>query len=113
MSSAVEILQAARARIADRRHWVVGMRACGARGGMVNPRSPRAVAWCASGALLWASRSKYAVSMYEAYEILEVAAIALDYESVEKLNDAASHVLVMRMFDRAIEIGAEREAAEA
>lgn len=113
MSSAVEILQAARARIADRRHWVVGMLACGARGGWVNPRSPRAVAWCANGALRWASRSKYAVSLSEAYDILKAAAVSLDYESIEELNDAASHVRVMRMFDRAIAMATADEAAEA
>lgn len=113
MMTLVGILKLARARIAEREHWVVGVRACGARGGMVNPRSPRAVAWCAGGALLWAGRSQYAASVYEAYEILEVAAIEFDYESVEELNDAASHVLVMRMFDRAIEMASAREAAEA
>lgn len=111
MITTVEILKAARARIADRRRWVVGMRACGRRGGEVDPRSPRAVAWCASGALLSAIRSKYAVSLTEAYDILEAAAIALDYESIEELNDAASHVMVMRMFDRAIAMATADEAA--
>lgn len=113
MITTVEILQAARARIADRRHWVVGMRACGARGSMINPRSPRAVAWCAGGALQASSPPDDWLVFDLAYDILEVTAIEFGYESIEALNDAASHVLVMRMFDRAIEIGAEREAAEA
>lgn len=113
MITTVEILKAARARIAEREHWVTGIRACGPQGGRVGPRSPRAVAWCASGALVASSPPDDWLVFDLAYDILEVAAIEFGYESIEELNDAASHVLVIRMFDRAIELASAREAAEA
>lgn len=111
MIHTVEILKAARTRIAEREHWVVGMRACSPRGVLVRPRSPRAVAWCAGGALAASSSPDDELVFGRAYDILRAAAIEFGYESIEELNDRGSHVMVMRMFDRAIAMATADEAA--
>jgi hypothetical protein len=99
----VQILERARALIADERHWCPGDLARDARGFPVDPTDSDAEQRCAVGALLSA-----------AYELTDdpdvahrLAATAMrpivGTTSLAHLNDAEGHAAVLDLFDLAIE----------
>lgn len=92
--SVVEQLKAARALIESEDAWTKGANACDAYEGAVRSADPRAVAWCAAGALERVGASDAAFS-------------ALEDEgggSITAFNDNpyTAHGQVLEAFDRAI-----------
>ena len=98
----VQILERARALIADERHWCAGQFALDARGLAVDPTGQSAVQRCAMGALIAA-----------AYEITsdpalahELAATAMrplvGATALTHINDAEGHAAVLNLMDQAI-----------
>jgi hypothetical protein len=113
--SPVEILRAARARIADPSHWCRLVYAESKFGNsLADERSPRAVKWCAAGALYAERRGPRSRgitgAVLAARDILQKAAEPL---CLTQFNDERSHAAVMAMYDRAIALAEEAEAANA
>lgn len=96
----VEILKAARARIATPEHWCQGKMAVDAEGNSVPVASPDAVRWCALGAL-------YAVGArgredQDAYAALLKQVHPMAFAPLSTFNNTHSHSEVVAIFDRAI-----------
>lgn len=98
----VQILERARALIADERHWCSGQFALDARRLAVDPTGPSAVQRCAVGALIAA-----------AHEITRDPALAhqlaatsmrplVGATALTHINDAEGHAAVLKLFDQAI-----------
>lgn len=109
--ASLEVLQRARARITDPDRWAFRTVAVDSRNRNVDPRDPKAVAWCAIGAI----SAEVSPRSLGAAEIaaLAVAARELwpelrgfdDWDAVTEVNDsyALGHEAVLKMYDRAIE----------
>jgi hypothetical protein len=98
----VQILERARALIADERHWCPGDLARDARGLPVSPTDGSAVQRCALGALVAAAHeltSDPALARRLAATAMRplVGATALTH-----INDAAGHATVLELLDLAI-----------
>jgi hypothetical protein len=100
----VQILERARALIADERHWCPGDLARDAMGFSVNPTDGSAEQHCALGALVAA-----------AYEITSDSHLAHDLAltamrplvgatSLTQINDLEGHAAVLALFDAAIAV---------
>ncbi len=94
-----QILRAARARIADELHWTPWNLARDETGRAVSPKSPRAVCWCAFGAL-GAEGSN--LDSIEAQALRKAAAKLFKTESAGYVNDVLGHAAVLAMYDAAI-----------
>lgn len=109
----LEILIAAREKIADPEKWTREALARDSNGKRCEPTSPNAVSWCAQG-------SAVAVSGGVALRTIKAALTQACRRQFPRgdwmapiwpgdVNDEKGHAAVMEMFDRAIEI--EREVA--
>lgn len=102
MASTLEILRAAREKIADPDRWVKGELAIDGEGLRIETASGahRGVRWCAVGACCAVAGMDWTT----AGDALEAVA----GESVVDFNDTHTHAEVLALFDRTI---AEQEAA--
>ncbi len=92
-----KILVAARAKIADPKHWTQNQYARDANGCMVQPEADNACQWCAAGAIIsavWDGKT----DLYDARKILEHYANS----RLTIYNDTHSHEDVLALFDRAL-----------
>lgn len=105
-----EILKAARARIADPAHWCQNVNARSAKGNGVRYSSPRAVAWCAFGAINAEVRDPMSQAARDTQQQLDAAARGVFRRYVTAINDEGTHEDVLAMYDAAI---AAAEAEEA
>jgi len=104
---AVAVLRAARSRIADPAAWCAGVMARAADGSEVDPRSTRAVAWCAAAAVERAARDLHAGwhAEHAATRALEGAARLLHGHYLpQEVNDdpELGHAAVVELYDAAI-----------
>lgn len=102
MTSTVKRLQQARALIADPEHWTRFEFARDANGTAVTSSDPRAVCWCARGAV-----SVVGGGVAE-LDALTLAADVRFGTVITQVNDYRDHDDVLRMFDTAIEKASER-----
>lgn len=99
--TAGEILRAAREKIADPKTWTHGVFARADNGEPVPARSPRAVCWCAEGALRAVANTQ--PDEYQAWRLLAVAAYRIGNGlQPYQVNDAGNHADVLDLYDRAI-----------
>lgn len=102
--NALELLQAAKAKIADPKNWTKTHLARNDKGVPRMPLDADAVCWCAIGAI------SSVVSIYNGYAGTAVQRLtAAVFErgpeiTVGVYNDTHSHADVMSLFDRAIEL---------
>lgn len=94
----LEVLENARALIADPERWTRSALARDSAGGEVHERHPNACQWCALGAL--AKCSECAPLFSPAIHALHVAIPGRP--SIADLNDRDGHAAVLAMYDRAI-----------
>ena len=98
----VEILKAARAKIADEKHWTKGAEARDVAGKSVSPQSRKAVCWCSLGALS-ASAMPYSFAAYSFAALGFVQAIMNSQsKGVSRFNDSHTHAEVLAAWDAAI-----------
>jgi hypothetical protein len=98
----VQILERARALIADKRHWCAGQFALDARGLAVDPTCHSAVQRCAVGALIAAAHELTGDSAL-AHELAATSMRPLvGATALTHINDAEGHTAVLKLFDRAI-----------
>jgi hypothetical protein len=116
--SMVEILKAARERVAPDGAWTQGVFARNEQGESVQSWSADAVCWCIRGACEAEGRD-YLIRPEEWFEDalpdgVALAASDAEFEPVAFFNDAetTSHVDVLAVFDRAIQL-AEQESPNA
>lgn len=108
------VLRAARDVIADGKNWTVQAYAKNKEGRQVSPHNSDACQFCAVGAL-----GKVLISdagdaeRSTAYKFLNAAAFELFHAPVHRANDEKGHELVLKMYDRAIELAELAEAAGA
>ena len=105
MSEILDILIAARSRIADEAHWCQGHAAEAEDGLVVWPHDARAVRWCASGAVEVEDQCGIFSSVlvrlvpYARAIVGEVTAFG---DRVLYINDTLGHAAVLELFDTAI-----------
>jgi len=111
---ASEILMRARARIETPAQWAKGWFAWTRNGDRVTSSDPRAVSWCAVGAMhTVGDRPEVRASDYlPARSLLDDAADALAGVDIVELNDAADHATVLEAYDIAASMALSDEAAE-
>ena len=97
-----EILQAARDRIADPNRWCAGVYAEDNDGMSIDEKDPKAVSWCAYGALKKEIRRLGDTRRWQIVDIL-CAALPEEVYSLSDLNDEDGHAAVMAVYSRAIE----------
>lgn len=95
----MKLLIEARAKIADPAHWTQGANARNSFHESCLSHDPRAICWCAQGAIL----SFRDPTEGEAYTQLNNAAKELTNYGLTSLNDTTDHATVLKMFDIAIE----------
>lgn len=95
--ASVEILKAARAKIADPRHWVQNISAVDADGLEVDASSKSACAWCAIGAL-----ESEGCRLDELQLLGDIADKHFGVMGAWTVNDSIGHEAVMRLYDLAI-----------
>jgi hypothetical protein len=105
-----EILRAARARIADTKHWTRYKAARDRHGHYVPPMSERAVRWCGAGSLNCELASCPEEAQDAVWEYIQP--IVGNGGGIWMVNDLHGHKAVLRMFDQAIAL-AEAESAHA
>lgn len=102
-----EALVATRALIADRKHWTHDAAARDKHSHRVEAESPRAVRWCAYGALLKVAGNEDGKLFSRAFDALTEAARDVAESrglpgSVFTLNDMGGHRAILEALDRAI-----------
>lgn len=110
--SILNVLIAARARISDRSEWCKGAEARNAQGASVDPRSPAAVRWCATGAL--AREGEYdpafpAAVAAIAWAIADFLPAGRVFVSAYNDDDRTTHEDILALYDRAIARAREKE----
>jgi hypothetical protein len=110
-----EILTAAKARIADQRHFVMGALAWDRNGRLVDATSPDAWRWNPQGAIYAESDTRTEAD--RAYQLIDRAAweVATEqgwhFPAGTDVADNLGHALALEMFDRAIALAsADAEA---
>lgn len=108
--TAAEILRAARDLISDPKKWTIGNDARSATGRSVMANSPRAVCWCAQGAVHRAGADLDAER--QAFIALRRAARRFDpgFSEPFEVNDGCGHEATLMMFDYAIADLEKRDA---
>jgi hypothetical protein len=108
MTTAHQVLKAARALIADPKHWTQGELARDADGNPEDEYQPEAVCFCSVGALMRAARvvgDDLNEARFGAFT--QVGNITLDLRglTIVEFNDAedTTHADVLAVFDKAIE----------
>jgi hypothetical protein len=98
----VQILERARALIADERHWCSGQFALDARGLTVDPTGQSAVQRCAVGALI-AAAHEITGNPALAHELAATSMRPLvGATALTHINDAEGHAAVLSLMDQAI-----------
>ena len=96
----LEILKAAKARIADKKHWCQRTLARTARGRGVHPCDPEAVSWCAVGAIYSVDGGNVLIGL------LAEASKSIFGLPVAKVNNDTdkeyAHACIMDIYDHAI-----------
>lgn len=95
MTPVKETLIAARAKIADPKHWTQNYLAHDISGRPISPYSPNAVCWCALGAIESVSRGRIGPAVMTLSSVIE--------GPVSQFNDTHTHAEILAAFDRAIE----------
>lgn len=99
----VEILRAARGRIADEAAWTTGEFARAEDGEAVEAGEPEAVRWCALGAVIAEGGDNTEIELlHEAAGRLWPPQPGGRSASADLVNDSHVHADVLRMFDDAI-----------
>ena len=93
----VEILKAARAKIADEKHWTQVASARDSQGIEVSPVSPKAVSWCSTGAL-----TASAMTFPDAAWNFIWASMKSPPAGMGFYNDSHTHAEVLAAWDAAI-----------
>lgn len=106
MAASVELLKAARAKIADPANWTRFTLARNAKGNPVAPTAKGATCWCAHGALYAVGGTAKSATENILYE----AAGDTFHADPAEVNDNLGHVEVLKVFDIAI---AKAEASNA
>lgn len=102
MSASVELLKAARAKIADPANWTSNTWARDKSGEPVMPQNPQACSWCARGAVeAVCDRDHGQVTSAERW-LFWAADRRFGGQGVAEINDALGHSAVLRLFDFAI-----------
>lgn len=96
MKSTVEILREARDLISDRDRWCQGVEALTKEGIDVDARHPKAIRWCALGAV-WKLPIKHK-DWEDAVRVLYAGC-----GSLTEFNDSHTHAEVLALFDDAIQ----------
>lgn len=112
-----ELLVAAKALIADPKHWVQFRNAAGANNETVSSMSDQAVCFCSFGAVdqaAWRANDRKPITnynigtvggvYYDAEKLLRKSSQDLRSVGPATLNDSTDHPTVMKMFERAIEL---------
>lgn len=107
MVASVELLKAARAKIADPANWTTEVLAKDTKGEQVDFSHPSACQWCGLGAL-FAVDGLYTGSAADLYHAAQV----LYKKSPASVNDQLGHSAVLAIYDYAI-AKAEAEASNA
>ena len=98
----VQILERARALIADERHWCPGDLARDARGFPVSPIDEGAVQRCALGALVAAAHDLTGDPVSARRLATTAMRPLIGATSLTHINDAEGHAVVLYLFDLAI-----------
>lgn len=101
ISDQIAWLTEARDLISDRKRWCQGSRAKDTHGRIVEPNSPDAVKWCATGAICKVLNLEYIDPRHIAR--LHRKALQRMVGSIETYNDSRSHKQVLAIFDETIE----------
>ena len=105
----VQILERARALIADERHWCPGDLARDACGFPVSPTDGRAVQRCALGALL-AAAHELSGDFTLAFNLATTATHPLvGATALTHINDAEGHATVLQLLDLAVAAGSTHQ----
>ena len=96
----LEILVAARAKIADPENWCIGTLAEDACKNTVEPWAPAAIRWCAQGAIFSIVRHGGGTQDY-ALQVLSILRGTAG-TTVHMVNDIGGHAAILALFDRAI-----------
>jgi hypothetical protein len=99
----VELLKAAKAKIADEKHWTREAWARDEGGVKIDEGHPDARQWCAVGALYLVGDFPKAAA---ARLILDQ--VATEGRGIFDVNDRLGHDAVMRAYDKAIELASEK-----
>ena len=98
----IQIVELARALIADEQHWCSHRLALDKNGDAVGPMSPRAVRWCALGAVV-AAAYQLTHDFNTAHKLgLEVLAPIGGPIPLMHINDSRGHSAALALFDRVI-----------
>ena len=105
-----ELLTKAKAVIADPKHWTKGSYAKDAKGHSTGPAKSNAVCWCSAGALKKVAHEEgtYSTRLMTARYLAEVADDC-GYSGIPGFNDGSSHEIVMKAWDKAIQLAKEDE----
>lgn len=96
-----DVLEQARNKIADPKNWTKRAYARDTAGNKLMGDSPRAVSWCAVGALISVAGNKD--SSLRAHILLDQkAAEVFDGNGIMYLNDELGHKNVLDVFDKAL-----------
>lgn len=106
MTSAADILRAARDKIAEPNHWTKGEYARDKNGNSVDAQAPDAVCWCARGAF-YAVRP-HGDNMHALVHLREAIHERAGHGGIVRLNDGSDHADVLAVFDRAIQLAEAR-----
>lgn len=97
------ILRAARTLISNRVNWCKRISAITESGTWCHPNSPnspKAVAWCAYGAIVASSPNDYILK--QIYDHFHPILRRLGFRTLSELNDKSSHEEVLAVFDEVI-----------
>jgi len=101
----LETLRAARALISKESNWTQGRSARNARGERLDPTDSGAVKWCALGAVAKIGDTGCWIIM-----ALDDACHRLGLRGhIEDVNDTTDHRTVLKVFDLAVKLAAEKE----
>ena len=113
----LQSLTAARALIADPKHWTKNTYAKDVEGRSVPATDPEAFCFCSVGALYKVNDVEHMCQGLPGRSFLFKAAFEVstkyfrDTQGPITLNDKVEHAIVMEMYDRAITLATEGEAA--
>ena len=108
LKKSIDTLKESKNLIRSKIRWTQGWFARDSSYRQVDSESPKAIAWCAYGAVLKFSEIKAfefkrrPLYLKIALEALQKASGEMGYNSVSGLNDDGDHDTVMKMYDRAI-----------
>lgn len=110
----VEILQAAKAKIADPKNWTQDFYAKDEEGNNIHGNEPRATCFCSLGALESVVGISHMRGGWQSKFVkpLDAAAKARGFSNIAYCNDGSTHEEVMAVWDKAIELAIAGEGAK-